>query len=129
MSSHNGAMPRRPVNVHAAYHAHVYFDAETMAQARALCEEAGRLFKVSVGRVHAQPVGPHPRWSCQLAFSAAEFDRVVPWLDTHRQGLDVFVHGLSGDALKDHTDYAYWLGNEWPLDLRQFLAPGRAAPT
>jgi DOPA 4,5-dioxygenase len=84
---------------------------------------------VSVGRVHAQPVGPHPRWCCQLAFCAAEFDSVVPWLDTHRQGLDVFVHGLSGDALKDHTDYAYWLGNEWPLDLRQFLAPGRTAPT
>jgi DOPA 4,5-dioxygenase len=122
-------MPRRPVNVHAAYHAHVYFDAGTMEQARALCEEAGRLFKVSVGRVHAKLVGPHPRWSCQLAFSAAEFDRVVPWLDARRQGLDVFVHGLSGDALKDHTDYAYWLGNEWPLDLRQFLAPGRAAPT
>jgi DOPA 4,5-dioxygenase len=34
--------------------------------------------------------------------------------------LDIFVHGLSGDALKDHTDYAYWLGHDWPLDLRQF---------
>jgi len=122
VTGHNGAMPRRPVNVHAAYHAHVYFDADTIGQATALCEEAGRLFRVAVGRVHAKLVGPHPRWSCQLAFSAAEFDRIVPWLDEHRGGLDVFVHGLSGDALKDHTDYAYWLGNEWPLDLRQFQA-------
>jgi len=113
-------MPRRPVNAHAAYHAHVYFDADTVDQARALCEEADRHFQVAVGRVHEKPVGPHPRWSCQLAFSAAEFDRIIPWLDEHREGLDVFVHGLSGDALKDHTDYAYWLGNEWPLDLRQF---------
>lgn len=116
-------MPRRPVNLHRAYHAHVYFDADTVGQARALCEEAGRLFDVAVGRVHEKLVGPHPRWSCQLAFSAAQFDRVVPWLDEHRGGLDVFVHGLSGDELKDHTDYAYWLGNDWPLDLRMFAKP------
>ena len=113
-------MPRRPVNLHPAYHAHVYFDADTVGQARALCDEAGQRFEVAVGRVHEKLVGPHPRWSCQLAFSAAEFDRVVPWLDEHRNGLDVFVHGLSGDELKDHTDHAYWLGEEWPLDLRMF---------
>lgn len=118
--AHNGGMPRRPANVHAAYHAHVYFDAATVGQARALCEEAGRLFKVAVGRVHERPVGPHPRWSCQLAFSAAEFERVVPWLDAHRGGLDVLVHGVTGDDYKDHTDHAAWLGNDWPLDLRQF---------
>ena len=58
--------PRRPVNEHAAYHAHVYFDADTVGEARALCAEAGRLFKVAVGRVHEKNVGPHPRWSCQL---------------------------------------------------------------
>jgi DOPA 4,5-dioxygenase len=113
-------MPRRPVNVHSAYHAHVYFDATSVDQARALCAEAGRLFQVPVGRVHEREVGPHPRWSCQLAFDAATFDRIVPWLEAHRQGLDVFVHGLSGDALKDHTEYAYWLGDDWPLDLSQF---------
>jgi DOPA 4,5-dioxygenase len=117
---HNGLMPRRPVNRHTAYHAHVYFDASTVAQARAVCEEAGRLFGVAVGRVHEKLVGPHPRWSCQLAFSAAEFDLIVPWLDEHRGSLDVFVHGLSGDELRDHTEYAYWLGNDRPLDLRQF---------
>jgi DOPA 4,5-dioxygenase len=113
-------MPRRPVNAYPAYHAHVYFDADTVAQARALVEEAGRTFKVAVGRVHEKKVGPHPRWSCQLAFSAAEFDRIIPWLEAHRGGLDVFVHGLTGDDYADHTDHAYWLGNEWPLDLSQF---------
>lgn len=116
-------MPRRPVNIHPAYHAHIYFDAGTVEQARALRDEAGRLFNVALGRVHEKLVGPHPRWSCQLAFAAAEFDRIVPWLDEHRGGLDVFVHGVSGDDLKDHTDYAYWLGNEWALDLSQFQKP------
>lgn len=110
-------MPRRPTNIHSAYHAHVYFDAESVDAARALCREAGERFNVQVGRVHEKLVGPHPRWSCQLAFSAAEFDRIIPWLDEHRGGLDVFVHGLTGDDLKDHTDHAYWLGNEWPILL------------
>ncbi len=113
----HAAMPRRPQNLHEAYHAHIYFDAGSVGQARALAEEAGRLFNVQLGRVHEKPVGPHPRWSCQIAFSAAEFDPLIAWLDEHRGGLDVLVHGLSGDVLADHTDYAYWLGNAWPLDL------------
>jgi len=113
-------MPRRPVNACRAYHAHIYFGPDTVEQARALAQEAGRLFKVSVGRVHQQLVGPHPAWSCQLAFGAREFDAIIPWLEAHRGGLDVFVHGLTGDELADHTTHAYWLGNEWPLDLSMF---------
>lgn len=34
------------------YHAHLYFDATTLDQARALAEEATRLFKLQMGRVH-----------------------------------------------------------------------------
>jgi aromatic ring-cleaving dioxygenase len=115
-------MPQRPQNIHPAYHAHVYFDAGTVDQARALVEEAGRRFKVAVGRVHEKNVGPHPRWSCQLAFAADQFDTLIPWLDEHRDGLDIFVHGLTGDDWKDHTDYAYWLGNDWPLVLEALKA-------
>ena len=110
-------MPRRPVNAHRAYHAHIYFGPETVEQARMLAEEAGRLFKVQVGRVHERPVGPHPQWSVQLAFASDQFDSLIPWLDENRKGLDVLVHGLSGDAMADHTEHAYWLGNDWPLDL------------
>ncbi|AMO24320.1 DOPA 4,5-dioxygenase family protein [Ramlibacter solisilvae] len=112
--------PRRPVNLHPAYHAHIYFGPDTVGQARRLAEDAGRLFEVSVGRVHEKLVGPHPAWSCQLAFDAGEFDRLIPWLDQHRNGLDVFVHGLTGNDLADHTLHAYWLGAEWPLDLSLF---------
>lgn len=109
-----------PVNIHAAYHAHVYFDADTVEQARTLCQEAGRLFGVQVGRVHEKQVGPHPRWSCQLAFDSRQFDALIPWLDAHRNGLDVFVHGLTGDELADHTTHARWLGRQWPLDISIF---------
>jgi DOPA 4,5-dioxygenase len=110
-------MAKRPVNVHDAYHAHIYFGPDTVEQARALAQEAGERFKVAVGRVHERLVGPHPAWSVQLAFARDEFDRLVPWLDAHRGNLDVFVHGVTGDDIVDHTEYAYWLGNEWPLDL------------
>lgn len=42
------------------YHAHVYFDARTIEQARALCEQAAQLFALKMGRVHERSVGPHP---------------------------------------------------------------------
>jgi DOPA 4,5-dioxygenase len=99
------------------YHAHVYFDAHSLAQARALCEEAGRRFGVSVGRVHERPVGPHPSWSCQLAFAPALFQQVVPWLALNRAGLVVLVHPRTGDELADHRDHALWMGQVMTLDL------------
>lgn len=112
--------PRRPENIFAHYHAHVYFGPSTVQQARALCEEAGRQFGVAVGRVHEREVGPHPHWSCQLSFDSDQFDALVPWLDAHRNGLDVFVHGQTGDGLADHTDHASWLGHESALKLEMF---------
>ncbi|NBF00748.1 4,5-dioxygenase [Pseudomonas sp. Fl5BN2] len=102
------------------YHAHVYFDASTIDQARALCEQAAQLFAVKMGRVHERPVGPHPDWSCQLAFTPQVFADVVPWLALNRQGLVVFLHPDTGDDLLDHTDHAIWMGAMRPLDLTGF---------
>ncbi|RZJ14527.1 MAG: 4,5-dioxygenase [Haliea sp.] len=113
-------MPKRPENIYAAYHAHVYFGPGTVEQARQLCEEAGRLFGVAVGRVHEREVGPHPHWSCQLAFDSAAFEKLIPWLEAHRNGLNVLVHGETGDALADHTRHASWLGEEAVLRLEMF---------
>ena len=113
-------MSRRPQNLHAHYHAHVYFDADTEGQARELCAAAGETFGIRVGRVHCRLVGPHPRWSCQLAFDATQFDAVIGWLDEQRNGLTVFVHGVTGDDLIDHTEHAYWLGRPARLNLEVF---------
>lgn len=99
------------------YHAHVYFSAVTQEQARALCEAAAARFALQMGRLHAQPVGPHPDGSCQLAFQPALFGEVVPWLALHRAGLVVFVHPLTGQDLADHRDRAIWMGAVRPLDL------------
>ncbi len=103
-----------------AFHAHVYFDAGTLGQARALCEAARDAFGVEMGRVHEKPVGPHPDWSCQLAFPPEKFGDVVPWLALNRGGLAVLVHPETGDELKDHTEHAIWLGEARPLDVSMF---------
>lgn len=110
----------RPRNLHARYHAHVYFDASSVAQARALCTQAAASFGVAMGRVHEKLVGPHPYWSCQLSFDSTQFDRLIPWLERHRGGLNVLVHADTGDALTDHTTHASWLGEPATLDLTHF---------
>lgn len=113
-------MIKRPTNNCDRYHAHVYFDEHSLAQASSLCETAGELFGVKVGRVHQKPVGPHPCWSCQLAFQKAQFETLLPWLDEHRESLTVLIHGLTGNDLADHTDHASWLGDPVPLNLSIF---------
>ncbi|MGH1485858.1 MAG: DOPA 4,5-dioxygenase family protein [Cellvibrionaceae bacterium] len=102
------------------YHAHVYYDEQTFEQAQVLCGQAGELFNVSVGHMHKQAVGPHPMWSCQLAFKTDLLSEMIPWLSTNRKGLTVFIHGISGNDLLDHTDYAVWMGSIENLDLSIF---------
>jgi aromatic ring-cleaving dioxygenase len=99
------------------YHAHVYYDAADRERARRLCEAAARTFTVSVGRMHDSPVGPHPRGSCQLAFAPGVLEKIVPWLIESRDGLTIFAHAQTGDALKDHTDHVLWLGPSETLKL------------
>ena len=116
----NAAMTRRPQNLYVRYHAHVYFDEPTKDRAEALCRAAAAQFGVAMGRIHQRLVGPHPHWSCQLAFDSATFDEFIPWLAQYRDGLDVLVHGLTGDDLADHTTHAAWLGQEAALKLDMF---------
>ena len=102
------------------WHAHVYFDAATEAQARALCEAARERFGVEMGRMHPGPVGPHPRGSCQLGCTPAQFAAALPFLALNRDGLTVFAHPQTGDRLADHRDRAVWLGESLALDLSIF---------
>ena len=111
-----------PINIHDYYHAHVYFEQESLDFATELCEKAANLFTLKMGRVHQKPIGPHPMWSCQITFSSIDFEQFILWLEDNRQGLNVLVHALTGDNLQDHTEYAYWLGNEIELSLDLFRA-------
>ena len=102
------------------YHAHVYFDKSTVEQAQLLCEEAGKRFKATVGRMHHKPIGPHPCWSCQLAFDRSNHTDLLTWLALNRKGLKILIHPLTGNNLKDHTDYASWMGEPQALKLEVF---------
>jgi DOPA 4,5-dioxygenase len=111
---------KSPVNIYDYYHAHIYFEAETVEFATDLCNKAGDMFALKVGRVHQRPIGPHPKWSCQITFSSKDFEKFIPWLKNNREGLSVLVHALTDDNLKDHTEHAYWLGTEVELSLDIF---------
>lgn len=108
-----------------SYHAHVYFDARTRDAAWALRQRLPSVFPgAEIGRFHERPVGPHPRWSFQIAFAPDLFDRVVPWLMLHREGLTVFLHPNTGDAYTDHADRAVWMGELLPLNLEALRGGG-----
>lgn len=102
------------------FHAHVYYDAVSIEQARALCEAARDRFAIPMGRMHEKPVGPHPRWSCQLIVPRDKFGEVIPWLALHRGGLTIFTHPNTGQDLEDHRDRAIWMGEMLPLNLDIF---------
>lgn len=102
------------------FHAHVYFDADTVGQATALCERLRDAFALTMGRVHERPVGPHPRWSCQLSVPPTKIGEVVSWLAINRDGLTIFIHAETGDDLADHTKHAIWMGEMLELDLSIF---------
>ncbi len=116
------AQPINEVAVVRGYHAHVYYDAGSKEAAARLREAVGDRFQVTLGRWHDRPVGPHPRWSYQIAFAAELFGELVPWLALNRGDLVVFIHPITGDDVADHRDFAVWLGAKLDLDLKALTA-------
>ena len=103
------------------YHAHVYYDADTLEKAKALLQRCVDLFGVKMGTVHERLVGPHPDWSCQLTVPVEQIGELIGFLALNRDGLNIFVHPETGEDLEDHRDRAIWVGSERPLNLTQFL--------
>jgi aromatic ring-cleaving dioxygenase len=99
------------------YHAHVYYDSESRATAEQLAKAVTDKFAVELGGFFDEPIGPHPVANLQIIFSAAEFASVVPWLMLNRRGLDVLIHPLTDDSVRDHDTDGAWLGTPVPLKL------------
>ena len=102
------------------FHAHIYFDANEVEQAKALGHAAHEKFGVPEGHYHLGPVGPHPRGSCQLTVPAEQFGDVAQWLVLNRGGLTIFAHANTGDDRADHTRHVIWFGPSEALDLAIF---------
>jgi aromatic ring-cleaving dioxygenase len=108
----------KPLSDVIGYHAHIYYDAVSRPLAEALRQQLETAFPdARFGRWHDRPVGPHPDWSFQIAFSSDLFQPLVTFLALNRQGLVIFVHPETGDPLNDHHDHAIWMGAIRPLDL------------
>ena len=102
------------------FHAHIYFDAHELDQARDLGEQVRDRFEVPMGHLHVAPVGPHPRGSCQLTISPDRFGDVARWLVLNRRGLTIFAHASTGDDRADHSNHVVWFGPSETLDLSIF---------
>lgn len=61
-------------------------------------------------------------------FTPAQFGAFIPWLAIYRGPLSVLVHPNTvgeekdplGEALRNHTQRAIWMGERLPLDLGLF---------
>lgn len=110
----------------AGYHAHVYYDPDSRAAAEALAEAIDEKFAVELGGFFDEPAGPHPVANLHINFSTAEFASVVPWLMQNRRGLNVLIHPLTDDSVRDHNTDGAWLGTPVPLKphgLRRTYGP------
>ena len=99
------------------YHAHVYYNASTREAAGQLRDAIESRFEVRMGRWRDRPVGPHPEWSYQVAFTPDLFASIVPWLVLNHNALTVFIHPETGDVIADHTQHALWLGRQEELNI------------
>ena len=81
------------------FHAHIYFNPDELEAAQALARQAHALFGVRVGHFHGQPIGPHPRGSCQLTVPTERFGAFAAWAALNRRGLTIFAHAETGQDL------------------------------
>ena len=99
------------------YHAHVCYDAKTRPIAERLAKAMTDKLTVELGGFFDEPIGPHPVANLQIIFATAEFASVVPWLMLNRHGLNVLIHPLTDDSVRDHDTDGAWLGTPVPLKL------------
>ena len=106
------------------FHAHVYYDpATSRTTAEQLAEAVSEAFAVEIGGFFDEPVGPHPVANLAIHFPVAEFGTLVPWLMLNRNRLNVLIHPLTDDSVRDHQDDGLWLGTPVPLRLHR-MRPG-----
>ncbi len=111
------AMSQNPIR---DFHAHIYFDADQLDRAEKLAHAARERFNLRIGHFHTNPVGPHPRGSCQLTVLPEEFGDFAQWMALNRDGLTIFAHTSTGSDYVDHTEHVIWFGPSEMLDLSIF---------
>jgi DOPA 4,5-dioxygenase len=112
-----------------SFHAHIYFDGPEQADiAKRLRDAIAQRFSVVMGRWWDEPIGPHARPMYQVAFSADEFGRFVPWLMLNRAGLAILVHPNTRYPMRNHLSDALWLGEILALNADLLVEQEDAEP-
>jgi DOPA 4,5-dioxygenase len=102
------------------YHFHLYYDFKDIENASVLREKMIKTFHLEAGRLWDRPVGPHPIGSCQLSVAPHQFYEVMKWVLENRNGVDLFIHPNTGNALVDHSEHVIWIGKSYELNLSLF---------
>lgn len=106
------------------FHFHLYYPFSEVERARKILKrienEVLEELGLQIGRSWEKPVGPHPIGSCQVSVPNKSFSLMTHWFLENREDFDVFVHGVTGDDYRDHTQYVMWIGKEHPLKLSIF---------
>jgi len=96
------------------YHAHIYYQVGEQSEqdAKAMAQLVRKLFPQHVEDVkeYDKPGGPHAVSNVAIHIKAEGFGEVVRWLQFNTADLSILLHPKSGDVIKDHIDYAMWLG-------------------
>lgn len=106
------------------FHAHLYYPLSEVEAAENFINLVKTNFDIPVGTVWNRPVGPHPIGSCQITLKKENYQEVIDWLESNRGPFDVFIHAVTGDDYKDHSDHVAWLGKSYDLKLEMFKRNG-----
>jgi aromatic ring-cleaving dioxygenase len=93
------------------YHVRIYYELEEIDLAKSLVNELNHEIPLEVGTFHEEEVGPHPKCSVQLTVQSKDIAKGLHWLRLNRGEFSVMIHPLLRDELKDHTDFALWMGD------------------
>lgn len=102
------------------YHAHIYWESAQQQIVALSLRELLTAIGCELGRVWNGPVGPHPLPMYQASYNDRTKQSVEKLLAN--SGLTVLLHEETGDALRDHTTGARWLGKQLELDLEWLKA-------
>jgi DOPA 4,5-dioxygenase len=94
------------------FHIHVYFTKEKKSSAIALREKIKRHFAdIYLGRVHDNPIGPHPVGSYEIDVPQNRFKDIKAFLEENKKDLSMMVHPVTGNDVDDHSsDNISWIG-------------------
>ncbi|KAI8481903.1 hypothetical protein Bbelb_403480 [Branchiostoma belcheri] len=80
----------------------------------------GRLCAFDVDYTNTGPTDPFVSANWAIFVPLEWYAKTVPWVMQNRGDQDILVHPNSGAEVSDHTRWALWMGEKWPLNSASF---------